>query len=442
MGIGLDNYHIIGGRTLKKRMIMLSLFLAAATLFGAPSIVGESDVQAAEAPAVSTQPEVETPEKFAVTINIKKYGAKNKKDCTKAFQKALDKASKRGNAKKKGRVIVPAGTWYLKGTLQISSNVYIQCDKKAKIVKKASNFAYMLRSKIKRASGYNGIKNVTVEGGVWDAGYRKYSSTVGGSNMCFVHGSNLTFKDITLRRNYSTHLIELVGVKDATITGCKMYGYKGYSKLAKKEAIQLDIVHSTKVISRGDKYDDTVCKNITIKNNEVYSYPRAVGTHSSVKGVYNDNIVIEDNNFHDLSADAIYLFNFINVSVRNNVMKNVGKGVVVKSSGDTLYNRRNGVRAVTLPGNDYNIWIENNVITANKSAGAFGSIIGIHAVGEKNKYIGGIHVSNNTVSSSGELGIYLSYVRNSSVEGNKCRKKMKIRGTGNNAQADCMSVTN
>lgn len=380
-------------------------------------------------------------EKFAVTVNVRKYGARNKKDSTKAFQKALDVAANKGSSKKKGRVIVPAGTYYITGTLLIRSNVYIKCDKKAKIIKKKSDFAYILRSKWKRASGYNAIKNVTIEGGIWDMEYRKYTSTVGGSHMCFVHASDLVFKDITFKRNYSTHMIELVGAKDVLITDCKMYGYKGYSKLAKKEAIQLDIVHSSKVVSRGDRYDDTVCRDITIRNNEVYNYPRAVGTHSAVKGVYNTNILIENNNFHDLSADAVYLFNFTNVTVRNNIMKNVGKGVVVKSSGDTLYNRRKGVKEVSLVNNDYNIIIENNRITANKSAGAFGSIIGIHAIGTSKKFIGGIHALNNQVSSSGELGIYMRYVKNSSVLGNQTKKKMKVAGSGNETQEDCMNVS-
>ena len=82
-------------------------------------------------------------EKFAVTVNVRKYGARNKKDSTKAFQKALDVAANKGSSKKKGRVIVPAGTYYITGTLLIRSNVYIKCDKKAKIIKKKSDFAYI-----------------------------------------------------------------------------------------------------------------------------------------------------------------------------------------------------------------------------------------------------------------------------------------------------------
>ena len=49
------------------------------------------------------------------------------------------------------------------------------------------------------------------------------------------------------------------------------------------------------ILPMGGPFDDTPCKNVTIENNEVYNYPRAVGSHTYVKEIYQDNIVIKNN---------------------------------------------------------------------------------------------------------------------------------------------------
>lgn len=367
--------------------------------------------------------------RFAVTINVKskKYGAKNRKDCTQAFQKAIDQAAKKGTGKRQGRVIIPRGTYYLKGTLIIRSNVYIKCEPGARIIKKSRKFAYMIRSRIGGGGGYRNIHNVLIERGIWDANYLKYTSTVGGSNMCFVHGNNVVFRNATFCNNYATHLIELVGMKNVVIEKCKLYGYRSYSNEVKKEAIQIDIAHSDKIISKGYPYDDTPCNNIIVRNNEIYDFARGIGTHSSVRGVYNNHVVIEDNNIHDLSAEAVYLFNFTDVTVNRNYMGNVGKGVLIKSSGKALYNRRPYVKEKILQDNDYNIKITNNRIEANQLGGATGTIVGIHAVGEEIRRIGGIEISQNQITSVGDLGIYLKYVINSMPYQNAVDRVIKIK---------------
>ena len=63
------------------------------------------------------------------TLLIQKFGAKNdgKADCRAAFLKAIKKAS----AMKGGKVLVPAGTYYIKGPIVLQSNVCLELQKGA-----------------------------------------------------------------------------------------------------------------------------------------------------------------------------------------------------------------------------------------------------------------------------------------------------------------------
>ncbi len=63
------------------------------------------------------------------TLLIQKFGAKNdgKTDCRTAFAEAIKKAS----AMEGGRIVVPAGTYYIKGPIVLQSNVCIELQKGA-----------------------------------------------------------------------------------------------------------------------------------------------------------------------------------------------------------------------------------------------------------------------------------------------------------------------
>lgn len=365
--------------------------------------------------------------KYAVTINVKakKYGAKNKKDCTKAFQKALNDAEKKANGKKQARIIIPKGTYYLKGTLLIGSNIYIKAHKKARIIKKSKKFAYMIRSKIGKGGGYSGIHNVLIEGGIWDENFVKYTRDVGGSNMCFVHGNNIVFRNAEFCNNFGTHLIELCGVQNVLIEKCRMHGYQAVDTSIKKEAIQLDVVHPD-VISKGYPYDNTPCRNVIIRNNKIYDYARGIGTHTSVDGIYNNTMFIYKNEIYNLWAEALYLFNFIRMRINDNRIWNVGKGILIKSTSEKVVKRKADKSKMVLEDNDYDIGIYRNYINANDSGGAVDTIAGIHVVGEEKRMIRGIDVAWNSVSSASELGIYFRYVLDSIPHDNIVVGEVKI----------------
>ncbi len=373
-------------------------------------------------------------EKFVATYTItkKEFGAKSGKDSTKAIQAALDKAAKKGTAKKRAQVYIPAGTYYITKTLTIGSNTYLKCHKNAKIIKKSKNVLYMLRSAKNEKKGYNNIKNVTIEGGTWDAKFLKYNKETGGSLFFFVHSQNLEFLNLTLRNNYGTHLLELGGDKDVLIKGCKFYGFKRSSNDSDKEAIQLDICHNEEILPGGAPFDDTPCRNITIENNEIYDYPRAIGSHSMVEDIYPSDIVIRNNRIHDISENAVYAYNYKNLTVTGNTFENVYAGVVFKSYApegeETIFKRNKGVKAMSLPGREYNLKITDNTIrTTSYSVGKETTQFGIFIYGTEKDNINGVNISDNTIESA-STGIYLRYVDNSALSNNICTRNNNSSG--------------
>lgn len=376
-------------------------------------------------------------EKFSAVYNVTKkaFGARRGKDSTDAIQKALDKAAKKGTSKKRAQVYIPSGTYYITKTLNINSNTYLKCDKNTKIIKKNKKALYMLRTAKNGKNGkkgYNNVKNVTVDGGIWDARFLKYNKETGGSLFFFVHSQNLEFTNLTLRNNYGTHLLELGGDKDVRIRGCKFYGFKKSSNNDDKEAIQLDVCHNYKILPDGMPYDDTPCMNVTIEENEIYGYPRAIGSHSLVKGIYPSDITIANNNIHDISQNAIYAYSYKNLKVTGNTFDRVYAGVVFKSYAaegkDTIFNRNKGVKAMSLPGRKYNVEVTNNVINTTKyNVGKETMQLGVFVYGSDKYVIGGVNVSNNTINSA-STGIYMRYVENSTVSENVCTRNNNSSG--------------
>lgn len=394
----------------------------------------DTAVQPVDAAAQAEQADTAQEETFKVTYNVKKkpFGAKSGKDATEAIQKALDKAAKKGTASKRAKVYIPEGTYYISKTLEINSNTYLQCDKNTKIIKKKKNgkrILYMLRSHKngkKGKKGYNNVKNITVDGGIWDAKFIKFSKETGGSLFFFVHGRNLTFENLTLRNNYGTHLLEMGGVSDVKISNCKMYGFKKSVKKEEKEAIQLDVCHNYKVLPDGGPFDDTACRNITIENNEIYNYPRAIGSHTYVKEIYPNNIVVKNNNFHNMGNNAVYAYNYRNLTVTGNTFDKVEQAIIFKTvapkAEQTIYKRNKGVKKMSLPGRNFNLTITDNTIkTTNKSIAKTPEQFGIFVYGSKELPISGCTISGNTIKSSSS-GMYLKYISNSTVENNRTYK--------------------
>ncbi|MCR5323574.1 MAG: right-handed parallel beta-helix repeat-containing protein [Lachnospiraceae bacterium] len=369
---------------------------------------------------------------YAKTIEVKLTDGQ---DATTAIQNALNEAAKAGTKKKQALVKVPAGTYYLSRTLVIDSNTCLSLDKKT-VMKKNTNIkdpiSYMLRSKQGKKGGFSDTTKITVTGGTWDAEYIAFNETSGGSVFFFVHTNNLTISDVTLCHNFGTHLIEMGGVKKCTIKNCTLYGFKASKEDTEKEAIQLDVCHSSNILPAGEPFDDSPCADITITGCEIYNYPRAIGSHMKVKGIYHDKVTITKNNLHDISAAAIYGYNYINVTIKENTMTNVGGGIQIKTDATkakkTILDRLDGVKAMTVKNGKYNIKITKNKITLNKKSydedGETEAGVekdsggcGVFLFGSEENTMKGITISNNEMICNAS-GVYLRYCDDATIEDN------------------------
>lgn len=359
-------------------------------------------------------------------------------DATSAIQEALNKAAKAGTSKKQARVKVPAGTYYISNTLCIGSYTCLELNSKTVIKKKADPkipFLYMLRccsdSKNMKCvkGGYSDTKNITVKGGKWDAGFARYNSEMTGAQLSFTNTTNLKITNVTVCNNYASHLIELAGVKSCTISGCELYGFEADAKGTDKEAIQLDFCDE-ELVGNGGPYDDTPCTKITIKNCKFHDYPRAIGGHCIVEGMYHKDITITGNEFTDMEGYAVYGYNVADVTVKNNTFKEVGGAVMIKNcprgASKSTRARQSGVKAMTISNHDYSIVISDNTINTAKvkaadisgsDSGESSKGRGIDIYAKEDDLIKNVTISGNTITAD-SCGIFLTNIKDVSVTGN------------------------
>lgn len=361
---------------------------------------------------------------YAKTIELK---LKDGQDATSEIQKALDDAAKSGTSKKQALVVVPKGTYLISDTLIIGSNTCLKLDKKTFIKKNPkSRYGVLYMVSVKKGSKgkYLDNSNITIQGGVWDAGFIKFTDTSGGSVFMFAHTNKLKILDATICNNFGTHLIELGGVKNCTIKGCELYGFKTTEDGTDKEAIQLDICHSDSILHGGEPFDDTPCEKITVSNCKIHDYPRGIGSHIMVEGIYHKTIKITNNNFYDLNQAAVYGYNYVNLTVKGNTMKNVWCGVQLKSDSTakkTKMERNSGVKAMTLSNGRFNLNVTDNTITLSKNVSAdeqdSGSSIGVFIYGSETAPIKNATIKGNTINCF-SAGVYIRYVESCEISEN------------------------
>lgn len=323
-------------------------------------------------------------------------------------------------------VIIPSGEYLLNKEMRIYSNTTIQADKNAKFLKNHQRGAMLANDLTNDKGGYNTAKNITIMGGIWDSS-RVAALDKGTESLRFIHTTDVTIKNLTVSNvPNGSHMITFAGVANGTIENCTLYGYGGTML---KEAIQLDIVHDNIVVPSMQEdhltYDDLACSNILITGCNIYDYSRAIGSHTSVKGVYHKNITIHNNKLHDLQDTAIKAYNYINLKVSNNTIYNAAMGILVytyigNEKGHYL-EALGTTKQVPLPAN-YNIIIKNNTIydivkSQSTSTATWGDAI--HTIGNSSRPLSGVTIYNNTIRDIGRYGIFLEGTTGSTISRNK-----------------------
>ncbi len=303
-----------------------------------------------------------------VTITPQNYGADptDIKTDKAAIQDALDLAS----ADYKLLVKVPAGTYYTGGNLFIHSNTTLSLEDGATIVRNSNSDAGVAAGTTNRlgvnknlikiapynstttnsAGGYTNGENIIIEGGTFDGG--NISVATGAANLLNLgHAKNITIRNSTFKNCYGNHLIELVAVQNAEITGCSFSGFRYVtSQLTDDEgnvsyedssgnyaeAVQIDVAHKegSSAWTSAYKTDDTACDNINIHDNTFSDYPVAIGNHHALAGHHNTNITVSYNKITGSKSlnTGINLCGCDNSNVTGNTIANYAAGIRVRAS--------------------------------------------------------------------------------------------------------------
>ena len=250
-------------------------------------------------------------------------------DDTKALQACLD-AVRDG-----GTVYFPDGTYLISGALIFYSHQTLRLSDNAVILRSGKSepiTRYLLASYSEPCQGgYEGTHDVVISGGIFD-GNEELTELITLVNT--VHCSNILIENCRFRHCAQWHFIEINGTENATVQNCVFDGpsYTVKSDILFNEQIQLDMsrrgsygpVYNCDGTLIDFKSDDTVCRNITIKNNifKCDGFP-GVGHHGDID---HHNILIENNIFDGPSGrigkSRGYIFfrpMVYGLTVRNNV---------------------------------------------------------------------------------------------------------------------------
>lgn len=346
-------------------------------------------------------------------------------DITEKLNAALLEMKEKATDTQMCKVIIPPGNYVITGTICMYSNIHLYAEG-AVITKMSPVKQVMLRlgNSTESKGGYDGYRNIVIEGGTWDANYETIpdkEADGGFVDFRIGHASNVEIKNVTFLNNLKSHFLELGGVKNAKITGCTFRGYWESYTGGGQEAIQIDACRDY-IFPGYLPYDGTVCEDIYIEGNTFEHVFAGVGSHSMIFDRPYKNIVIRGNVFREITRRAVWCLNYVDSVVENNVMINVGAGVYVRS----IYSKNTHLPDGEAPantGNQYNanVVIVNNEIVLNEPK-VIGDVLwksfGVGLVGEKvtesessvpgGRYpVQGVTIKNNKISGAGN-GIRLA----------------------------------
>ena len=221
-------------------------------------------------------------------------------DDTKALQACIDEL------KDGGTVYFPDGTYLISGALIFYSNQHLKFSDKAILLRNAHSepiTRYLLASYSEPEwGGYEGTHDVVISGGIFDGN----SDTVEKSTLLnTVHCRNIRIENCRFVHCSQWHFIEINSTENAVVENCIFDGptYTSVNDGLYNEQLQLDLardgsygpVYNCDGTLIDFKCDDTVCRNIIIKNNifKCDGFP-GVGHHGDCD---HHNIVIENNIF-------------------------------------------------------------------------------------------------------------------------------------------------
>ena len=280
-------------------------------------------------------------------------------------------------------VFVPKGTYHLKDSLFIFSNIWLHLADGAVMYRDDPSKLMLLgvyldpngnivHSENCKVGGYNQIRNVKISGGEWNGGVKStdvYKNSYSEMDIVFRHGENITIENTTIGNDDSIHSVNFDGCRNLTINNVKFvnhYKYQGSDlsyyvnksktsndSFAYKEALHTDYLSTEDKWSNAKPIENLGMPNVQITNCTFQNVVSGVGTHHNYKGVYADSYKIIGCTFRDVPYVCINAWNF-----RDFVCKeNTAQGVNCFLQGVNLYAVKNGAAFIidnTINGKKFN----------------------------------------------------------------------------------------
>ncbi len=168
---------------------------------------------------------------------------------------------------------------------------------------------------------YDDYSNIVISGGTWDG------EGTTNSIIKIGHMTGLTIQNVTFEDTSSPHMVEIAACKDVDVTGCTFQDSRHPD--TELEAFQIDTFHEGKfTYSRDPVYDDYCCEDVAISGCAFRNLYRGFGSHGAVAGAYYyNNISVDSCVFEDIKNTAIMCTMWMNSSITNNTITNVGRGI-------------------------------------------------------------------------------------------------------------------
>ena len=252
----------------------------------------------------------------------------------------LEKMEKNGG----GTLTLKKGTYKISNSLLVPNNVTIKFKNGVKLVKinktgkavyKASEsmfqtITYKLGFKKKKAAGYTATQNIKFigEGKVT----MDLKNIKNAKAIIIAHCQNVEVQNIRFKHMNTGHFLEIDAAKDVLIHNCS------FSDVAKKSPVNKEAINidTPDALTGGltlawSKPDKTPNLNVTIENCKFKNLQRGIGTHKySQKKIngkwalncYHENMVIRNNTFTNIKETGIFLMDWKNTTINNNIFVN------------------------------------------------------------------------------------------------------------------------
>ncbi|MEU1194916.1 right-handed parallel beta-helix repeat-containing protein [Streptomyces sp. NPDC005813] len=325
------------------------------------------------------------------------------------IQATLDRAHAAGG----GTVIIPAGRTYGVSTFLVVYDNTVISAYGATI--KAIGNSGLLRNFLgsETFAVYGGHSHITVLGGTWDGNaYNGVDGSVTSETdvMNFVHGQDITVRDVTILNTSTAHALEFNSSDHCRAINCTFLGYADNSVGSVRqfsEAVQIDMSKSGS--SSIGLFDNTPARNIRVQgcrfgaSSRCGNFGRAVGSHTVTAGVTYDNIHISDCRIEGTIEAGIYGYGWRRAVIANNI---------ITSTGDA------GIH-VTLPDPATTSISPHTLEITGNTVESAGDDSGIRVISYAAYKYPGVNIADNTIRSITGNGIHAEHCQAPTITGNR-----------------------